>query len=347
MIHSPVPSPILSLTVRKTVQKTTRIITTKTVLVKVVFLCAVSVLLETSACTRQEEQRTSAAAGSTQSSAPEQISIVQPKSTEAGHTLLSKTIQVNESTLLIRLQRTYPEHVVGSASVEDVIRSLYTTKSRSGQYDTLTITDFYVAAVKGRTNVYVAVAKTLGEGADAVEQKIDVFAFQDVSAGKFLLGYASLEPEADDFSLENVSASAFQLTQAGEYAISFEYDGHAQGVNAERTRMLYFYRLHSAATTQKEGLEQVLEMCTMSKTGEAPDPSGTYQIEVTQSSSVTTQYKWGKNLYSLVIIKSESRKNDVAAGARGTQTVKTRTYLDWEDGKYMEVLQQDLGRTSS
>jgi hypothetical protein len=297
---------------------------------------------------QQQSNATQSGAAQTSSMASGNSASTNSSSPTTSTTALSKTIQVNESTLLIRLSHAYPEHVAGALSVEDVIRSLYTTQIRSGSYDTLTVLDLHIVALKSRPNTFVAVTKTLGEGRDAVEQKIDVFAFQNSGTGKFLLGHTSLEPETDDFSIENLSASAFQLTQAGEYAVSFEYDGRTQGVNAERTRMLYFYRLRDE---QQRGLEQVLEMCVFNKSESAPDLAGSgtssSSIEITQNSTVSTQYKWGKDLYSIVVVKSESRKNDVAAGGRGTQTVKTRIYLDWDDGKYAEVLTQDLGRASS
>lgn len=282
-------------------------------------------------------------------------------SSSAAALKISKTIRVNEATLLIRLSRVYPATVVGSSSVEDVLQTLYSTRFGANVYDTVTVTDVHIVAVKGKPKTYMAVVKTLGEGKDAVEQKIDIFAFRDTTA-KFLLGYASLEPEYDEFELQNVSASTYQITHDGDYALSFEYAASSQGRNEERVKMLYFYHLQmgnsaipssatpSSATPSSAApskLEQLFEYCIYNKTGESPDASGVYQVQVIEEATLTTQWKWNRPFYSVVVIKTDTRIGDVAAGARSTQGVKSRIYLDWEGTGYAETLRQDLGKTPS
>jgi hypothetical protein len=314
-------------------------------------ILVISVMLES--CTNDTKTTKRSADTSSQVTASSAVSAVVP----VAEVKVKKDIRVNEATLLIRLPREYPAAVVGSSSVEDVLRTLYSTRFGANVYDTLTITDVHFvemksAATAGRAKVYAAVVKTFGEGKDAVEQKIDIFAFRDTTA-KFLLGYASLEPEYDEFTLQNISASTYQITHNGQYALSFEYAAFSQGRNEERVKMLYFYHLTTneakggkSNNDEPLGIHQLLEYCIYNKTGESPDASGVYQVQVIEEATLSTQWKWNRPFYSVVVIKTDTRIGDVAAGARSTQAVKSRIYLDWEGTGYMETLRQDLGKTS-
>jgi hypothetical protein len=301
-------------------------------------------LLVNSACDRLWERRqeqTSSAEESVQTAVTSSPAV---NSSNA----ISKTVRVNDVVLHINLltQALPPLKTVSSS--EELIRSLYSAKYRRDvYYDTLTITDFHVAPLKGRENLYLVVAKIRGASADAVEQGIDLFVFSDTPSAKFLLAATTFKPEYENFVLYNVSASAYQITHDGEFALSFEYEGLLPGPNDERQRMLKLYRFLPASTAPGAALEELFEYCVYNKTGESPDASGVYQVQILEQATVTTQWKWGRALYTLVIIKTETKKNDTAAGARTTRTLKSRIYFDWEQGHYAETLRQDLGRTSS
>jgi len=274
---------------------------------------------------------------------------------------LNKRVVVNESTLILRLSRQFPERIVGSMSMEELIRSLYATQMRLDERDTLVISDVQIVPLhsSNASTLYVALAVSQrlpsGGRADAsnTQKRIDVFLFHDTTSAKFVLGYTTVEPEYEDFSLENPSAHLYQITRSGEYALSFEVVSALPPPHAEAVRMLYLYRVHEdiarakhTKQSAKQALEPLFEYCTAMKTGESPRPDGSFEIQITDTASISTRWTWNKELYSLVIIKTEMRKGDVDAGAGTTRSRKYRLYYDWNNGKYEEVIQQDLGRST-
>ncbi len=267
---------------------------------------------------------------------------------------LNKAVRVNEAIVLMRLSKALPEKIVGNSSVEDVVRSLYATKFRPDVYDTLTITEFTVVSVKSKSNTYLAVAKVLNINTVGEEEEtVDVFVFKDTTAANPVLGYASLMPEDEDFTIENVSATTYQITHDGDYAISFECMASTDELNQESTRMLYLYRLRAqggtsgTSATNNGGLEQIFEFSTLNKTGESPNAQGIYEVQITDTAAIATQWKWNKELYSLVITKTQVRKGDVDAGSRTTRTAKSRIHFEWDGTKYVEVQRQEISRSTS
>ncbi len=81
-------------------------------------------------------------------------------SSSASVTALNKRVVVNESTLILQLSRHVPERVVGSMSMEELIRSLYATQMRLDKRDTLVISDVQIVPLQtsNASNLYVALA---------------------------------------------------------------------------------------------------------------------------------------------------------------------------------------------
>lgn len=251
-----------------------------------------------------------------------------------------KPVSINNSVIKIQLNHTISGMPVGMSSVPELFVALYSPVLAQEGMDTLIISGLYLAPVKGKEKTYCAVVDLIRNSpVSASERYLDIFMFKDTNTSNLVLGHTTFNPLDDGFSIANLSGGLFQLNRQGEYALSFEYlvpEHHTPNV---QSRYVYLYRL---SPSMPRKLEQIFEYCILNKTGESPDEQGEFTVQITDSSVVTSQWKWGRELYTIVITKTIIRKGDVDAGAHKIRTIKSKTHFEWINGKYTEVFQQDL-----
>lgn len=251
-----------------------------------------------------------------------------------------KPVSINNAVLITQLNHPLPGLPAGVASISELFLALYSPVLSQELIDTLMITGLYLAPVKNKEKTYCAVIdRVRRSSAQVSERQLDVFMFKDTNTSNIVVGHTIFHPEDAAFSLMNLSGSLFQLNKNGEYAISFEYVRYEPNTTQEQSRYVYLYRLSSSIP---QALEQIFEYCTVNKTGESPNEQGEFTVQITDSSSISSQWKWGRELYTIVIIKTIVRKGDVDVGTNKVKTIKTKTHFEWIDGKYVEVFQQDL-----
>lgn len=248
--------------------------------------------------------------------------------------IVPRTLTINEATVVLAFEKQMPEKICGRFAPSDLITTLYANEIKPDDRSTFTITDVQVTQLNAAAHTYMAVVKRDKIGHDD-ECVLDIFAFRDSTNTNPVLAHTTYEPEFADVNITSVQQKKYQITDE-EYALAFEWTATQTIENKEqKTTMLCLFRV------QDDMMQPIFEVCTYTNVG---DEGNTDEIEYEKTledqASIETMKTWGKDLYSLLVSRTQTRKSGSGSNTNSrTETRKTKILYQWDGMQYIQTNQ--------
>lgn len=241
----------------------------------------------------------------------------------------SNTLRIYDATVLIAPKQQFPDKFCGKFPVHDLVRTLYTAHLKPDATSTVTVSEMLVEPLDTAQHTYIAVVKASNEQGNT---SLDIFTFREGNAQPVIAHY-SYTPDFDDISLKAAYNRKFRISDT-EFALAFEWNAkEADDRQTQQTTMLSLFRLRN------DQMQPLFELCTSSKIGNNAVGTEEYETLTEDTSSLETMNTWGKELYSILVTRTVSRKSTMETGNRGTETKRTKTLYQWDGERYVETNQ--------
>jgi hypothetical protein len=241
---------------------------------------------------------------------------------------VSNTLKIYDATVVLALTQQFPEKFCDKFPVQDLVRTLYTTHLKPDDTSTLTISGMLVEPIGTEPQTYLAVVKT-AHSSDACT--IDVFTFREGNEQP-VIAHLSYNPDFDEIDLKSVQNKKYRITDT-EFAIAFEWNGYQTDAQRnQRTTMLSLFRVQNGI------MQPIFELCTSNTAQNNAVSSDEYETLTEDKASMETVNTWGKELYSILVTRTVSRKSTIETGSRN-ETKRTKTLYQWDGERYVETNQ--------
>lgn len=244
-----------------------------------------------------------------------------------------QSLRINEATVVLAFTKPQPEKICGRFIPAELITTLYANKIKPDDRSTFTITDIQVTELNPSAHTFMAVIKRESMGAET-DCIFDVFAFRDSTQQKPVLAYTTYEPEFAHAEITGVQQKKYQITD-DEYALAFEWTATqiTEG-KQQTTSMLCLFRV------QDDLMQNIFELCTYSNVGDdASTEGGEYEVVLEDRASLETMKTWGKDLFSILVTRTQTRKSAAAESTSRQETRKTKTLYQWDGMQYIQTNQ--------
>lgn len=242
-----------------------------------------------------------------------------------------QSITINEATVVLAFEKAVPEKICGRFVPSDLVKTLYSNEIKPDDRSIFTVTDIQVTQLNATAQTYMAVVKRKKIG-HTDECLFDIFAFRDSTTTNPVLAHTTYEPEFADANIIGVQQKKYQITDE-EYALAFEWTATEGSEEvAEKTTMLCLFRV------QNDIMQPIFEVCTSSSAGSTS--ASEYDAITEDHSTIETMKVWGKDLYSILVTRTQTRKNegDNTANPRA-ETRKTKILYQWDGMQYIQTNQ--------
>ncbi len=241
-----------------------------------------------------------------------------------------QSLRINDAIVVLAFSKSQPEKICGRFLPTDLIITLYANEIKPDDKSTFTITDIQVTQLNTNAQTYMAVVKR--ENGDGC--LFDVFAFRDSTQSNPVLAHTTYKPEFDNAEITSVQQKKYQITDE-EYALAFEWTATQQTDGKQQTTsMLCLFRV------QNEIMQNIFELCTYSNVGDdAETEGGQYETALEDRATLETMKTWGKDLYSLLVTRTQTRKGSSAEPGNRTETRKTKMLYQWDGMQYIQTNQ--------
>ncbi len=242
-----------------------------------------------------------------------------------------QSITINEATVVLAFEKAVPEKICGRFVPSDLVRTLYSNEIKPDDRSIFTVTDIQVTQLNANAQTYMAVVKREKIG-NADECLFDIFAFRDSTNTNPVLAHTTYEPEFADADIVGVQQKKYQITDE-EYALAFEWTATQGSDEApQTTTMLCLFRV------QNDIMMPIFEVCTATSAGNTS--ASEYDAVSEDRATIETMKVWGKDLYSILVTRTQTRKN---AGDNNTntrsETRKTKILYQWDGMQYIQTNQ--------
>lgn len=244
-----------------------------------------------------------------------------------------QSLRINEATVVLAFTKPQPEKICGRFIPAELITTLYANEIKPDDRSTFTITDIQVTELNAAAHTFMAVVKRehIGSGNDCI---FDVFAFRDSTESKPVLAHTTYEPEFANAEITGVQQKKYQITD-DEYALAFEWTA-TQLIEGKQqtTSMLCLFRV------QDDMMQNIFELCTYSNVGDdVATEGGEYETALEDRASLETMKTWGKDLFSILVTRTQTRKSAAAEPVSRSETRKTKTLYQWDGMQYVQTNQ--------
>lgn len=236
------------------------------------------------------------------------------------------TLHINEATVTLALgeapagKRQLAEE---KFSVPELLRTLYARAIKPDDRVSYIVSDVRIAALNTQARTYMAVVKRSVAG--EAQPVFDVFAFQDVDSANPVLAFTTYTPDFTNADIAGVQQKKYQITD-NEYALAFEWKTDHQG---EKTQMLCLFRADAKAAT----LELIFELCVYTNVLDNELSASEYAKQGEESASIETVKTWGKDLYSILVTRVQTRYQNFPNAKPVTR--KTKMLYQWDGARYV------------
>ena len=238
----------------------------------------------------------------------------------------ANTLHINEATITLALGEARADKKQPAEekfSVPELLRTLYARAIKPDDRASYIVSDVRLAALNTQARTYMAVVKRSTAG--GAQRVFDVFAFRDSDSSNPVLAFTTYTPDVENANIAGVQQQKYQITDS-EYALAFEWKAEFQG---EKTQMLCLFRADAKAGT----LELIFELCAYTNVVDNELSESEYAKNGEERASVETVKTWGKDLYSILVTRLETRYP--TSPNAGAVTRKTKMLYQWDGARYV------------
>ena len=239
------------------------------------------------------------------------------------------TFKIYDATVVIALAKPLPAKLCGRFAIDELVRTLYTPTLKPDETTTLTIGDIVVEALDTAAHTYIAIVKTATNADDCV---IDVFTFREGNEQP-VISHVAYNPDFDDIELGAAHSHTYRITDT-EFAVGFEWSAkQTDAQHTQQTTMLSLFRV------QGEVMLPIFELCTYNKASNNAVSTSEYESQTEDKATLETMNTWGKDLYSILVTRTITRKSTIETSGRSTESKRTKTLYQWDGERYIETNQ--------
>ncbi len=239
------------------------------------------------------------------------------------------TFKIYDATVVIAPAKPLPTKLCGKFAVDELVRTLYTPTLKPDETTTLTIGDIVVEALDTAAHTYMAIVKTATNADDCV---IDVFTFREGNAQP-VIAHVAYNPDFDDIELGTAHSHTYRITDT-EFAVGFEWSAkQTDAQHTQQTTMLSLFRV------QGDVMLPIFEVCTYNKASNNAVSAGEYESQSEDKATLETMNTWGKDLYSILVTRTITRKSNIEISGRANESKRTKTLYQWDGERYIETNQ--------
>lgn len=238
------------------------------------------------------------------------------------------SFKIYDATIVVSPQKAFPEKILGKFIPNELLRTLYTSELKPDETSTLTVRDMLVEPLDTEQGTFVAIVKTATKNDNCI---LDVFTFREGNEQP-VVAHVAYNPDFDDIDLKAAYNKKFRISDT-EYAIAFEWNAsQADAQNTQRTTMLSLFRL------QNDIMKPIFELCVDNKISNNAVNADEFEAITEDKATLETVNTWGKELYSILVTRTASRKSALETNSVG-ETKHTKILYQWDGERYVETNQ--------
>jgi hypothetical protein len=297
---------------------------------QILILFALGIFCGTLGCSKSSEQTAQTQQDSLQRQQPTAIG---QAPLAVGEVLVrpsgSTTFRIYDATIIISLTKPLPTKLCGKFDIDELVRTLYTPTLKPDETTTLTISDILVEPFDTAAHTYMAVVKT---AINANECMIDVFTFREGNEQP-VISHVAYDPDFDDIELGAAHSHTYRITDT-EFALAFEWSAsQTDAQHTQQTKMLSLFRV------QGDAMLPIFELCIYNKSSNNAVSTNEYESQTEDKATLETMNTWGKDLYSILVTRTITRKNTFEASKNSAESKRTKTLYQWDGERYIETNQ--------